>query len=758
MEKILIIGGVAAGATAAAKVRRISPTAQITMLEAGPDISFANCGLPYYIGGDIKSRSKLILQSPESFNEQYGVEVHTHTIVSSIDRMAHQVKTMDTRSGEQKIFEYTKLILAQGGRPIKPTLPGSDYDHVFTLWTLEDMDKISHHLEEKKPKTAVVVGGGFIGLEMVEALVKRGLKVNVVEMMPHVMAIMEAEIAGFVENEMLSYGVGIYTGAGVTEIMRRSVKLDNGKLLDADMVLLSIGVRPTLQLAKEAGLEIGEAGGLLVNAQLQTSDPDIFAAGDMVEIEHRVNGKKVRIPLAGPANRQGRIAAENVLGGNHNYKGAIGTSVVRVFEAVAGITGFSLKQARAAGFDADAVVVHKEHHTSYYPGAETVTTMLVYDRNSGIILGGQTAGYKGADKRLDVIATATAAKLTVSDMADIDFAYSPPIGTANDAVNMAAYTAENRISGFSPSLTVTELDAFIEGKNPVFIDVRDVFAFEKSHVKGAINLPLEVLAQQINTIPANRMVIVYDETGKKGHQALRTLLGAGFKDITNISGGHTSLQRQARTVGFKHIQVNLLPVELKSLEEETEKTEEKTVAKAKDENSLLVVDVRTPEEFEDGAYPDAINIPLDELMERLSEFGENASREIVVYCASGARSAYAQRMLMQVGYTNVKNGGGIGAMMARRNTKPATGSASNEPVIVDVRTPEEFHSGAFPGAINIPLDELQRRISELGSQSRDITLYCASGARSAYGQRVLQQLGFTQVKNGGGIMQMMRQR
>lgn len=758
MEKILIIGGVAAGATAAAKARRISPTAQITMLEAGPDISFANCGLPYYIGGDIKSRSKLILQSPESFNEQYGVEVYTHTIVSSIDRVAHQVKTMDTRSGEQKIFEYTKLILAQGGRPIKPTLPGADYDHVFTLWTLEDMDKISHHLEEKKPKNAVVVGGGFIGLEMVEALVKRGLKVNVVEMMPHVMAVMEAETAGFIEAEMLSYGVGIHTGVGVTEIMRRSVKLDNGKILDADMVLLSIGVRPTLQLAKEAGLEIGEAGGLLVNAQLQTSDPDIFAAGDMVEIEHRVNGKKVRIPLAGPANRQGRIAAENALGGNHSYKGAIGTSVVRVFEAVAGITGFSLKQARAAGFDADAVVVHKEHHTSYYPGAETVTTMLVYDRNTGIILGGQTAGYKGADKRLDVIATATAAKLTVSDIADIDFAYSPPIGTANDAVNMAAYTAENRISGFSPSVTVTELDAFIEDINPVFIDVRDVFAFEKSHIKGALNLPLEVLAQQINAIPANRMVIVYDETGKKGHQALRTLLGAGFKDITNISGGHTSLQRQARTVGFKHIQVNLLPVELKSLVEETAKAEEKTVAKAKDENSLLIVDVRTPEEFEDGAYPDAINIPLDELMERLSEFGENASREIVVYCASGARSAYAQRMLMQVGYTNVKNGGGIGAMMARRNTKPATGSASNEPVVVDVRTPEEFHSGAFPGAINIPLDELQQRISELGSQSRDITLYCASGARSAYGQRVLQQLGFTQVKNGGGIMQMMRQR
>ncbi|MEI6274452.1 MAG: FAD-dependent oxidoreductase [Prolixibacteraceae bacterium] len=758
MDKIVIIGGVAAGATAAAKVRRISPTSEIIMLEAGPDISFANCGLPYYIGGDIKSRSKLILQSPESFNEQYGVEVHTHTIVSSIDRIAHKVKAIDTRSGEQKTFEYTKLILAQGGRPVTPTLPGSDDDHVFTLWTLEDMDKISFHLEEKKPKNAVVVGGGFIGLEMVEALVKRGLKVNVVEMMPHVMALMEAETAGFIEKELLSFGVGIHTGAGVTQIMPRSVKLDNGKILDADMVLLSIGVRPTLQLAKDAGLEIGEAGGLLVNARLQTSDPDIFAAGDMVEIEHRVNGKKVRIPLAGPANRQGRIAAENALGGNHHYKGSIGTSVVRVFDAVAGITGFSLKQARAAGIDADAVVVHKEHHTSYYPGAESVTVLLVYDRKSGIILGGQTAGYKGADKRLDVIATATAAKLTIGEIADIDFAYSPPIGTANDAINMAAYTAENRISGFSPSVTVSELDNYIEGKNPVFIDVRDVFSYEKSHIKGSVHIPLELLPQQMNKIPKGIPVFVYDETGKKGHQALRTLAGAGFSDVTNISGGHISLQRQALTTGFKHIQIDLLPVEPKSLTDESSTREEAKTSREADNNSPIVVDVRTPEEFRGGAYPDAINIPLDDLMQRYEELGNNAGREIVVYCASGARSAYAQRFLMQTGYTNVSNGGGIATMMANRKPKPTAANFSAEPIIIDVRTPSEFLGGAYPGAINIPVDEVQRRISEFGNQSREITVYCASGARSAYAQKILQQLGFTQVKNGGGIAQMMSRR
>lgn len=755
MEKIVIIGGVAAGATAAAKARRISPSAKITLLEAGPDISFANCGLPYYIGGDIKSRSKLILQSPESFNEQYNVEVHTHTLVSAIDREAHLIKTVDSRDGEQKNFEYDKLILAQGGRPITPNLPGASQDHVFSLWTLGDMDKISHYLDTEKPKHAVVVGGGFIGLEMVEALVKRGLNVSVVEMMPHVMAIMEAETAGFIERELLSYGVGIHTGTGVTEIDTHNVKLDNGKVLDADMVLLSIGVRPTLQLAKDAGLEIGAAGGLMVNDLLQTSDPDIYAAGDMIETEHRVSGQKIRIPLAGPANRQGRIAAENALGGKHTYKGALGTSIVRVFEAVAGTTGLSLKQARAAGIEADAVVVHKEHHTSYYPGAETVSTLLVYDRNTGLILGGQTAGYKGADKRLDVIATAAASKLAISDLADIDFAYSPPIGTANDAINMAAYTAENRISGFSPSVTVAELDALIEGKTPVFIDVRDVFAFEKSHIEGAINIPLDLLSQQLNAIPTDRMILVYDETGKKGHQALRTLIGAGIKNITNISGGHISLQRFAQTTGFKNLKVQLLPIEKKSLTKQIDQEEEKAASKPVDETSPVIIDVRTKEEFQQGAYPGAINIPLDELMYHIEELGNNASREIVVYCASGARSAYAQQVLMQMGYANVRNGGGLSAMMAQRNNVSAP---SNTPLIVDVRTPEEFQSGAFPGAVNIPLDELPSRIDELGSKSRDITLYCASGARSAYGQRILQQMGFTKVKNGGGIMQMMMRR
>ncbi len=666
MEKILIIGGVAAGATAAAKARRLSPDAQITMLEAGPDISFANCGLPYYIAGDIDSRSKLILQSPESFDEQYQVKVHTNTMVSSIDRANKKVHTTDRLNSSKNTFEYTKLILAQGGRPIQPEIPGATADHVFSLWTLEDMDKIDNHLSNKAPKTAVVVGGGFIGLEMVEALVKRGLKVHVVEKMQHVMSIMEAEIAGFITRELKAYGVGVHTENAVTKINANSVELENGQTLDADMVLLSIGVRPTLQLAIDAGLAIGEAGGLLVNNKLQTSDPDIYAAGDMVEIEHRVSDKKVRIPLAGPANRQGRIAAENALGGQHSYKGAIGTSVVRVFEVVAGTTGLSLKQARTAGIDAEAVVVHKEHHTAYYPGAETVTVLLVYDKNTGVVLGGQTAGYKGADKRLDVIATACAAKLPVSDIADIDFAYSPPIGTANDAMNMAAYVAENKMSGYGPSIMVSELDDYIETKEQLIVlDIRDVFAHQKSNMNGAYHLPLETLYPNLERIPKDIPILIYDETGKKGHQAVRMLIGAGHPEVLNILGGYTSLQRHAAAVGFRNINMTSLPIEKKSIGEKAVETVETNDQVSTSELKRLVIDVRTPGEFASGAFPDAINIPLDDLMSGKADLGENTDREIVVYCASGARSAYAKQILQSRGFSNVTNGGGISAMMSR---------------------------------------------------------------------------------------------
>lgn len=666
MEKIVIIGGVAAGATAAAKARRLSTDAEITILEAGADISFANCGLPYFIGGDIKSRSKLILQSPESFNEAYQTAVHIHTKAIKIDRVNKVVYTENSQSGDKKQFEYTKLILAQGGKPIAPPITGADQAHVFQLWTLEDMDKITGFIEGREPKTAVVVGGGFIGLEMTEALAKRGMKVSVVEMMPHVMGIMEAEIAGFIQEELTAYDVDLFTNKAVTKIESNSVTLNDGTKVNADMVLLSIGVRPTLTLAKEAGLDMGDAGGLLVDSTLKTSDKDIYAAGDMIELEHRVLGKKVRIPLAGPANRQGRIAAENALGKKHEYKGSIGTSIVKVFEAVAGITGISLKAARANGIDADAIVVHKENHTSYYPGAELVTVLVVYEKKTGTIIGGQTAGYDGADRRLDVLATAVSSKLTISDLADMDFAYSPPLGNANDAINMAAYVAENRNSGYSPTLTISELDAYLEGNKALWIDLRDVFSYEKSHIEGSVNIPFELLYSTINQLPKDELILLYDQTGKKGHQVLRQLKGAGFLNILNVSGGFMSLSNYVRAVKPLNFVLNLPAPEHKKIGD-SDREEKYNVPKeeAKEDNTSgpLIVDTRTPEEFAYGAYPGAINIPLDEIESKVSELG-NKDRDILLYCASGARSAYAVRILKHYGFLNAQNGGGIARMMA----------------------------------------------------------------------------------------------
>lgn len=668
MEKIVIIGGVAAGATAAAKARRMSSDAQITILESGPDISFANCGLPYYIGGDIKNRSSLILQSPESFYEQYQTTVHVNTAATRIDRENHVVHTVDTLSGKKNEFDYTKLILAQGGRPISPPIPGAEHNHVFQLWTLEDMDNIKSFIDNKKPKSAVVVGGGFIGLEMAEALVKTGLKVTVVEMMPHVMSIMESEIAGFIQQEMMAYGIDLKTSQAVAEIGQKSVTLNNGSRIDADMVLLSIGVRPTLKLAQDAGLVIGEAGGLLVDSMLKTSDDNIYAAGDMIELEHRIFNKKIRIPLAGPANRQGRIAAENALGGHHPYKGATGTSIVRVFEAVAGITGLSLKAARAAGFDADAVVIHKENHVSYIPGAEMVTVLIVYDRKTGVILGGQTAGYAGSDRRLDVLATAAASKLTVSDLADMDFAYAPPLGSANDPINMAAFAAENRLSGYSPAMTVSELDDYLEDKTAYWLDVRDIFSYEKSHVDQSVNIPLELLLAKLNDLPKNRLIVVYDSTGKKGHQAVRTLIGAGFDQVLNVSGGFASLSGYVRSVKPAHFKLDLpdpAPKTIGQSEPKREKTAPAAAAKVNQpaSNEPLIVDVRSSGEFAYGAVPGAINIPLDELEARLNELG-NKDRKIILYCTSGGRSSYAVHVLKSRGFTRAENGGSLMRMMA----------------------------------------------------------------------------------------------
>lgn len=665
MKNVLIIGGVAAGATAAARARRLDNDVNITLLEAGADVSFANCGLPYYLGRDIEYRSSLILASEETFHEQYRVKVHTHTEALAIDREKKQVRALNNVTGEEHVFPYDSLILAQGGKPVVPPLPGVNKEHVFQLWTLADMDRIDHYINEKDPKKAVVVGGGFIGLEMVEALTKRGIAVTLVEMAPQVMPNLEGEFAGFITKELLDYGVKLKLGKSVEAIEDNKVLINDGTSIDTDFVLLSVGVRPTLQLAKDAGLEMGSSGGLKVNAQMCTSDPSIFAAGDMVEISHNILGKNVRMPLAGPANRQGRIVGENALGGNRTYKGVSGSSIVKVFEAIAGSTGMSLKAGRDAGLDVDAVVVHKASHTAYYPGSEKVSLMLVFDKKSKKVLGAQVAGRVGIDKRIDVIATAIAGGLTLDDLAELDLAYAPPFNSPNGPVNMAAFTAINHNTGFSPSVLAQDFEHFVMEQQPIAIDLRDPISYGKANLRGTNNLSQDMIRENLDKIPKENPIILISDDGQKGHVVLRMLKGAGFERVFNLSGGYISLERHARAIGFQYLQVGKYPILKKSVEDSKEaKREEADESETLASEGPIVLDVRTPMEFEMGAYPGAINVGLDSLQE-WAEGIEDKDREIIIYCASGARSSYGMRILNQMGFTNVENGGGLHNMMAR---------------------------------------------------------------------------------------------
>jgi NADPH-dependent 2,4-dienoyl-CoA reductase/sulfur reductase-like enzyme/rhodanese-related sulfurtransferase len=543
--RLLIVGGVAGGATAAARARRISEDAEVTVLERGPYVSYANCGLPYFISRDIDKRSRLLLQTAEGFLARYRVQVKLRTEALEIDRAGKRVRARGPE-GEQW-FPYDKLILAQGGNPVMPALPGGDAPHVFRLWTVPDMDRLHGYIEEQRPRTAVVVGGGFIGLEMAEAFRRRGLETTVVELLPTVMGVMDPEFGAQVAGALRQNGVQVVTGAGVKAVHpeERAVQLSDGRRLPADLVLFSVGVRPELALARAAGLEIGPAGGLLVDDRLRTSDPDVLAAGDMVEIAQRVSGRRVRVPLAGPANRQGRIAASNALGQDLRYSGALGTSVVKVFEKTAALTGLTEKAAREAGFAVGVAVIHKDHHAGYYPGAEELSLKLVYDRKTARLLGAQAFGGAGVDKRIDVLATALAGKLTVDDLAELDLAYAPPYSSANDPVNLAAFIAQNDLSGFSPLLTAAGLRAALaSARQPLVLDVRTRKEFAAGHLRGARNLPVDDLRQALDGLPRDRAIAIHCRSGFRGHLALRILAEHGFRELANVTGGFVSMEAE----------------------------------------------------------------------------------------------------------------------------------------------------------------------------------------------------------------------
>jgi len=537
-RKIVIIGGVAGGATAAARMRRLDETAEIIVLEKGPYVSFANCGLPYFISRDIQRRSNLLLQTPEGFFSRYRVDVKTNTEAVEIKRNEKIVITR-TSAGDVPV-PYDTLILAQGGSPIVPPLPGIGSDHVFKLWTIPDMDRIHAFINEKKPAKAVVAGGGFIGLEMAEALRARGIDVTVVELAPQVMILLDPEFGAMIKAGLEQNGITVRTVIGLAAIEATSVTLSDGSSIDADMVLLSIGVRPELGLAKAAGLEIGPSGGLVVDDHMRTSDEHIYAAGDMVEIVNKIHGRKVRIPLAGPANRQGRIAGTNALGGSMSYHGALGTSVVKLFNHTAASTGLSEKAARDAGFDVGVSYVFKDNHVTYFPGGKPLALKIVYDKKTAMLLGGQAYGEEGVEKRIDVLPTALHGKMTLEDLAELDLAYAPPYNSANDPVNMAAFIGLNNISGYSPLKTPAETLAELASGNGLILDVRTMGEQGKAPLAGVLHIPADEIRDRLDEIPNEKTIYLLSKDGFLGHTVLQILKAAGRTSAYNMAGGYAA--------------------------------------------------------------------------------------------------------------------------------------------------------------------------------------------------------------------------
>src|SRR5215472_16195314 len=537
-RRIVIVGGVAGGASAAARARRVDESAEIHVFERGPYISFANCGLPYHIAGEIEDRSKLLLMTPEKMWVRSRVQVYVNHEVLSIDRSQKTIRVRRDGSSEED-FPYDKLILSQGAKPIVPPIPGADLPNVFTLRDVPDMDRIIEFVESRQPKTAAIIGGGFIGLEMAEAFHRRGMHVTVIEKLPHIFPLLDQDMAQHLQNRVRRNDFGILTGAEAKSFSTKGVELADGTFVPAELILLSVGVRAEVDLAKRAGLEIGATGGVRVNARMESSDPDIYAVGDAAETTNMLTGARTRIPLAGPANRQGRIAA----GGHFLYPGALGTSIVRVLQMTAGFTGLNSAQAAKAGFSFFTSVTLDPNHAGYYPGSRPMTIKIIAEEGTGRLLGAQIVGEDGVDKRTDVLATAIAGRMTVFDLESLDLAYAPPFGSANDPINTAGFVADHIVRG--DVATVSPEDWKPNGE--FLLDVRETSEVAESGLlRNAVHIPLGELRDRLGELPRDRRILVYCQKGQRGYLATRALKGSGFEDVANLRGGFA----QARLNGF----------------------------------------------------------------------------------------------------------------------------------------------------------------------------------------------------------------
>ncbi len=554
VQRLVIVGGVAGGASAAARARRLCESCEIVVFERGPHVSFANCGLPYFVGGEIVQPDALLVQTPESLRARFNLDVRTHTEVLRVDRARQCVLVRELTTGRPYEQPYDRLILSTGTAPVRPPVPGLDREGHFTVRNIPDVERIMAWIRDCRACRAVVVGGGYIGLEMTEQLARRGLRLTLVEALPQVMSPLDPEMAAWLHAELRANGVTLLLGDPVSafeppragETARASVVvLHSGRRIEADVVVLAMGVKPEVSLAREAGLELGALGGIRVNEHLQTSDPNIYAVGDAVEVRDFVTGQWALIPLAGPANRQGRIAADHIFGRAARYEGTLGTAILRLFKLTAACTGANEKCLRRAGIRYEALHLHPGSHAGYYPGAEPIAMKILFSPDTGRLLGAQALGREGVDKRIDVLATALKARLSVHELADLELAYAPPFGSAKDPVNLAGMAAQNVLAGDVHLAQWHEIAA-LDLEQTGLLDVRTPEERQKGFIPGSIHIPLDQLRARLDEPSRDKTWIVYCQSGQRSYFACRLLAQRGFR-VRNLTGSYRTWKTATQT-------------------------------------------------------------------------------------------------------------------------------------------------------------------------------------------------------------------
>ena len=538
--KVVIVGGVAGGATAAARIRRLDEAAEIIVFERSGYVSYANCGLPYYIGGVIADPEELTLQTPESFYSRFRVAMKVRHEVTGIHPERKTVSVKNLETGEEFEEGYDKLILSPGAKPTQPRLPGTGISKLFTLRTVEDTLRIKEHIDRHHPKSAILAGGGFIGLELAENLRELGMEVTIVQRPKQLMSPFDADMAAMIHGEMRRHGVRLVLGQTVEGFAEKGggvdVLLKDNAPLHADMVVLAIGVTPDTALAKEAGLELGIKDSIVVNSRMETSVPDIYAAGDAVQVKHSVTGQDVLLSLAGPANKQGRIIADNICGGDSRYAGSQGSSVIKVFDMTAAVTGINETHGRKAGLDVDTVILSPMSHAGYYPGGRVMTMKVVFEKGTYRLLGAQIVGYEGVDKRIDVLATAIHAGMKATELKDLDLAYAPPYSSAKDPVNMAGFMIDNIAGGILKQWHLEDVDALPRDGSVTLLDARTAGEYARGHIRGFRNIPVDELRERLAEIEKGKPVYVICQSGLRSYIACRILEGQGY-EAYNFSGG-----------------------------------------------------------------------------------------------------------------------------------------------------------------------------------------------------------------------------